>query len=876
MPLADEAQGAFESLLKSAMAQADPGAMMNVVASRFGVAGIPDSSALLLRIDTESTGSSEVAALFVALVDIRSMSSKLQASIPPADLRRQVVRDDPRLAEAWSRFENIPEAAAGVAIAKVSLLMEVIFLLNRELRDANLDLEKLTGADVALRVLSDSRPAGTDLIVEAGAYTPTSAGLLTEVLEELDFIQKERGIWVFRLDESSIPRLASGKNLLAYRSASSRLSPLALARSAENLVKRLGFIVRSTGMYPAGHPAIAPSVEGFLEILNQFFAGGPVVTLSGMGGDLMVNDLQVRKKGGSVEGFLRSMGERGVSSISFSAGIDAEMVLRFAGVFNRSPAYIKEHGGLGSLLERREIQGISVDQYRYALVSKDGKVMGGQGAPVEDTTLENIIFAELIDRLERGDTLRDLPDEQLGMAFKRVLQDSSVGAERQRALLSDFVATLDPGILEKGLLTRRDIQKEIAWSALRKIIRIRLEELENTDEDVRLEAMDRLLDLVVTGIERGKDNTVVQILENVSQRLLIETSPDALYTGIVLLGVALENLISRGRLSTAESAAEALERARTLDVGLPELVSARRRAFAEAIRRIDTPDVGEKLVDSLLSYNEVVARQAEALAVRIVLRNMTSRLLEVFNESDRHQRARAYRIVRRIGPKVLPVLVARLKRLQHSYETPRDPETGNLTNEDWYVSRNVIQIMGELRLGDTTDTITQLIQDPDERIREASLRALFSIDPNRAVENARTLISDSSPMVAGVAVDVIGSGSTDADATVRQLIGTFRGRPGLRLQVIRVLRRFAGVPMLSAFIREGFSSPDSIPFGDVEIATEALEILHQKPSKEDATVLRAWLEGRSVRKLLHRKGPDKQLRLNIEAALAWMESRQGG
>jgi len=868
--LAEEAPGAYESLLKAAMAQADVGAMMNVVGSRLGSMGIPEASELLTKIDAESTGSSEAAALFVALVDIRALSAKLPPAMPMADLRRQVVRDDPPLAEAWSRFETIPEAAASVAIARISLFMEVIFLLNKELRDASLDSEKMTGSVVALRVLSEVRPAGSELTVETSAFPPTAAGVLTEVLEELDFIQKERGVWQFRLDESSIPRLASFKNLLAYRSASARLSPLALARSAENLVKRLGFIIKSTGMYPAGHPAIAPSVEGFLEILNQFFSGTPVVTLSAMGGELMVNELQVRRKGGSVESFLRDLAERSVSSISFSSGVDSEMVLRFAGVFNRSPVYIKDHGGLGGLLERREVQGISVDQYRYALVSKDGKVVGGPSAPAEDTTLENIIFAELIDRLERGDTLRDLPDEQLGMALKKVLQDSSVGAERQRALLADFVATLDPGILEKGLLARRDIQKEIAWSALRKIIRVRLEELESTDEDIRLEAIDRLLDLVVTGIERGKDNTVVQILEIVSQRLMIETSPDALYTGIVLLGVALENLISRGRLSTAESAAEALERSRNIDAGQPDLVSARRRATVEAVRRVDTPEVGEKLVDSLLSYNEIVARQAEALAARLVLRNMTTRLLEVFMEPDRHQRARAYRIVRRIGPRVLPVLVARLRRLQHSYETPRDPGSGRLGDEDWYVCRNIVQIMGEMRLAETVDTVSILTSDPDDRIRDAALRALFSIDMPRAVEQAFSMISDSSPAVSEVALEVIASGSTDTEETVRQLIGIFRGRPGLRPSTMKALSRFPGSPALSSFIREGFSLQDQVPFGDAAMAMEAVEIVRHSPSRENAEVLRSWLASRPSKRLLRRKGAERQLQQLVEEVLAGM------
>jgi len=103
------------------------------------------------------------------------------------------------------------------------------------------------------------------------------------------------------------------------------------------------------------------------------------------------------------------------------------------------------------------------------------------------------------------------------MALKKILQEGSVGAERQRACWRTSWPPSTPASSRRGCSRGGDIQKDIAWSALRKIIKMRLEELESIDEDVRLEAMDRLLDLVVTGIERGKDNTVVQILENVSR-----------------------------------------------------------------------------------------------------------------------------------------------------------------------------------------------------------------------------------------------------------------------------------------------------------------------------------------------------------------------
>ncbi len=865
--MADTRVSHADALIKAVAAQNDISSMLGAITSRISSMNAQEAANVLAVLDADCTTSADNTLAFLALLDISEMMTRLKGDLLPAELRKQMIKEDPGLAEAWSRFESITGPPSVNVRAKISLLMEVLFLLNRELKDSALERESFKGSDLAMKVLADPRPSYPELAIESASFLRTSQTALNEVLDELDFIQKERGTWLYRLDETSLVRLSTAKNITAYRATSARLSPLALARAAENLVKRLGFIVRASGMYPAGHPAIAPSVEGFLEVLSDFHAMSPIATLSLMGGQLMVNDLQVRRKGGQIDAFLKDMVDRNVSSISFNAGIDTDMVLRFAAVFNRSPAYIKDHGGLASLLERREVSNITVDQYRYALVSKDGTVVGGVGGPpAEDTTLENIIFAELVDRLERGDSFRDLPDEQLGQALKKILQDASGGAEKQRNLLANFVAALDPGILEKGLLARRDIQREIAWSALRKIIKTRMADLNSPDEDTRLEAMDRLLDLVVTGIERNKDNTVVQIVETVSQRLPTETGPDALYTGVVMLGTACEALISRGRLSTAEVAADALERIRLADMPTPELLSSRRRAIAEAIRRIDSPEVADRLVDLLLSHNEVAARQAEALSGRLVLRNLTTRLINVFLEPDRHTRAKAYRVLRRIAPRAMPVILAKLKAL-HTFDTVRDPETGRLNDEDWFICRNLVQILGELRIEESVETLATLTGDPDERIREAAFRSLLLTSPGKAAEVAGPLLRDPTAAVAQVAIDALSSVGGSGEQALRQLLSAFHASPSLRPAVMKAFRRFSGNTSLSTFLRAEFAAAELLPFNDFELAMQALDIMQIRPAHQDLLALRAYIEKVSNNRRMKKKGPERQFLENAERSV---------
>ncbi len=119
-------------------------------------------------------------------------------------------------------------------------------------------------------------------------------------------------------------------------------------------------------------------------------------------------------------------------------------------------------------------------------------------------------------------------------------------------MLADFVATLDPTILEEGVLVSRELQKTLAWSALRKIIDKNLEDLDSGDHDRILDAVDKLNQLACIGAERGKSHTVMHIIDKINGNLHAgDISSDALFASIILMGSVSERLISSRRLSTA-------------------------------------------------------------------------------------------------------------------------------------------------------------------------------------------------------------------------------------------------------------------------------------------------------------------------------------
>ena len=864
-----------DRLLQALSAAPSEAAAFEIIARRFSELQKDDALDLLEFVDDGIRRRAELGQLFLYLLELPAMEAELPAGFWQ-DLRQELMKRRPVLADAMVRFGKNEPPDRRIIRAKTALLLEIRYLLLQETGDESVQQSReVTAGEEALRVLRSPRPSSTTLEVESTSYPLGSRKLVVEILTELDFLESGDTVWEFTLTESIMEGLGKGQNLSSHRAAGSAMSQAMVTRLAENLVKRFGFIIRSIGMYPAGHPAIQPSVDTFMNLLDQLMGDAPMVTLTVMGSDLMVNDLQVRKKSRATENFIKDMADRNINSLSIHPGVGSDDVLRFASVFNKPPIYIKEHGGMPKLMERRDIGHISIDQFHYALVSDDGTVVGHTSSP-EEAALEDVIFGELVERLERGDSLRDLPDEKVGEALKAVLQDAGAGVDRQRSLLASFVAALDPSILEKGLLSRQDVQRDMAWSAVRRIIKARLRDLGSSDEDVRLEAIEKLMGFALIAIERNKDNTVMQLLEAMTGRLEKETSPDCLFTAISATGTLFERLIACGKLASAQLPGRILSQQDSIESADPDISSARRRALAEAKRRIDTPEVADALLQRLMSQNEVMAREAEALSSVLPLTNLVTHLIEVFLEPEIKRRARAYRILKKLGERALPLMHGRLSRLSHRYETRRDPSTGELTDDDWYVARNVMGILGELESPSSIEVLKNLCYDPDERIRQRSLVALARVSEGDAYEAAIRMIEDRSEEVARTALDLaVKEAHFRINATSR-IIEVFSQRPAMWPDFLNAMEWLLGSPEVRPYLSGVFSEEDPLPFGDPALCCQAADMLADVGIEEDLEVLKGYLSRVSGGGILKRKGVDKSVLASVSTAVSAIEARLVG
>jgi len=538
-----------------------------------------------------------------------------------------------KLEEVWSLYNHISSGAAKHVIAKISLLIEVIFvLIEDDLLDPESDMD-CTGADIALTILKGAGKEDPTFRLNLTSFPVEIRKFMKDILAEFDFIENSPGIWHFTFSQAALDNFSSGDNLRIHL-GSSQMSLAVAQRNAENLVKRLELLVKALQMFPSGHPSIDPSTESFLNILSKFYKEKEQVTLSVMGDTVMVNDISVERKSTSMSSFIRAFTERKMSSLTFDQGVTAEDIKTFAKMFNRPPAYISEHGGMDRLLELRGLNSISINRFHYQLISDGGD--SDQTLQRGEVTIEDAIFSELIDRLERGESIDSLPGSKIGDALKSVLAAAKENREEQRGMIARFVFALDPSLLEKGLLSNRVIQRGMAWKAVRTV--------------------GKLQDMALLAVERGKENSTIQIIEYVSRLIKREQDPDVLYRAVVLTASLMEALLARGMMTIALQAGKILQNMEAMRFSRTELEAARKRSLAEAQRKMDTLNAAEALVRNILSDDEIVSREATNLALIIPPDNLVSQLVNIFHEDSRRLRSKAFRMLLKMGKKGLSTM----------------------------------------------------------------------------------------------------------------------------------------------------------------------------------------------------------------------------
>jgi len=769
------------------------------------------------------------------------------------------------LEEAWSIYNQIPTDVSKYVIAKISLLIEIIFvLIEDDLLDPESDMD-CTGADLALTILKGAGKESATFRLTLTSFPVEIRKFLKDILSEFDFIENTPGIWEFSFSQAALDNYASGNNLRVHM-GSSQMSLAVAQRNAENLVKRLELLVKALQMFPSGHPSIDPSTESFINILSKFYKEKEQVTLSVMGDTVMVNDISVERKSASMSSFIRAFVERKMSSLTFDPGVSSQDVKTFAKIFNRPPAYIAEHGGMDRLLELRGLDSISINRFHYELISEGGDA--GQTLARGEVTIEDAIFTELIDRLERGESIDSLPGSKIGDALKSVLAAAKENREEQRGMIARFVFALDPTLLEKGLLSNRIIQRGMAWKAVRKIIDRLLVSLPSPDPDIRHRTVGKLQDMALLAVERGKENSTIQIIEYVSRLIKREQDPDVLYRGVILTASLMEALLARGMMTIALQAGKILNNLEAMRFSRTELEAARKRSLAEAQRKMDTINAAEALVQRILSDDEIVSREASNLAMIIPPDNLVSQLVNVFHEDSRRLRSKAFRMLLKMGKRGLSAIHERLTEVVTAFNSKVGGGTYILPDTEWYKARNMIQVLRDLGSPSSESILAELCKVSDSRIRRECLLALIKVSSTTAESLSMYLIIDKSKEVAEIALDILTKHAMTNPAFIPSITDAFHKNSDIRAEIMESFSMLGNQKEVMSFLCGSLQDgPSSILFEEQNIVSGAFRIISRYGGATEVPVLQNLLdevEGGFFRKHKIEKSLIQQLKETIQ------------
>lgn len=858
-----------------------------LVAARLttAVAGIEDGdspakvlASLLIDLDPDEAGPAigtivndsctriDAAVTFLALLDRPS----LEGIIPGWEWGRfGAWFSGTTMETAWEAVARMDANSRTAVLAKVSLLLEISYILATESVRRPEDMDTRTGADLALEILKGRNPGDDKLEVVLNSYPIEARSSLRGVLSELDFIEERVGRLDFTFSAGVMAETASGRNLSSHE-ANSPLAQALAGRRAMSLVKRLDLLTRSLMMFPSGHPSVKPSLESFLSLLKEFISGEEQVTLSLVGDSVMVNSVRVDRKSTAAADFARSMMDRKVNSITFLGELTEDDVMGFTGIYNKPPAYLEEHGGMARLLELRGLDRISVNRFHYELMSDEESGTGGLTG--SDLAVEDAIFMELIGRLEKGESLESMSGEAIGQALKKILEEADNDRGRERVLLARFISALDPTLLEKGLLSSRSVQRGMAWGAIRTIIAGHLEGLRSEDPDVRHSSLGGLQEMALLAVDRTKENSVLQVIENVSTTIRREGDPDVLYRAVSTMGALQERLLATGMTGIAMEAGRVLSELESVHFSRTEMESARVRSLEEARRSLDTMAVADELVERLLSDDRDVSREAGRLALSIPPGCLVTRLVDVFHSDDRHLRAKAFRILLNFRKRALPVLHEKLEEVRDPVDTARDTSTGMLADHDWFQARNIVQVLRDIRSDESAPLLERLCGDPDPRMRRESLLALMKVSRHTADSLAPNLLADPAPEVAKIALNLLTRMASSNPASTGHIIHAY-ARKDIRPAVMKILDHLGDQPSVREFLLSGFTDPgDPAPFGDGKAASSALSTLAKFGEGDDAKVLDKYLHGVEGG-FLRKKLIDKELLNELKRTLTVLKRR---
>jgi HEAT repeat protein len=699
------------------------------------------------------------------------------------------------LFEVFDAMHTIDPKLVKLVKAKAAMLFQLMYLVKDRIVEDGLPMMRVNATEMVKRVLSDPEVGIKKIKIDLNNYGRAYWNTIVEQLKEADFQSKDNVIYEMLLNDSLVEQYQTGSILTASGAGGAgeaRLSDAVLARLGTNIIKRLNLLLRTTQMYQSvDHPSVSAALEALLATIENAMQGREGLTISRLGGDLLIEDIKIKKKEKFVDDFVVALEQRNVNSMSLKRGISLEEVRAFLMIFALTEAQVKKQGGVKKILETKGVSHVQVDQFRYGIISGEVEEETETMA-ADEKMISSVVFSEVLTKIQKGDVDKLSPAE-LGSMIKEMLTGQLSRDKNARRSLAQMILALDPDLAEQAVFAKEGLRDEMSWSSARKMIDQLLGELGRGNPDDRIHTVENLERMAEVAITRNKETSLTQIIERLNERLRSkERDPEVLARLFDAMANICRFLILNVKYTLALKIVRSVHNLVNYCENLPvEKKDDYTRALCELgammMISISKGEVIQALIRELESETMATVDTGMKLLEFLGTEQVISELLESFKSPSRTLRNRAFQVLTAMGEKSLVVCQWKLRHLSDPTQFSRRTEAGEMTEESYYVARNCIDLIERLGSKREVELVRQISDDPDPRIRAATISALAKLDANEGVLLAKLRLSDGEPLVAEAAINVLGqSGNGEV---VPSLIDLFYAEPRLRTPVLHALGR---------------------------------------------------------------------------------------
>ncbi len=224
-----------------------------------------------------------------------------------------------------------------------------------------------------------------------------------------------------------------------------------------------------------------------------------------------------------------------------------------------------------------------------------------------------------------------------------------------------------------------------------------------------------------------------------------------------------------------------------------------RRVF----EKLNRPAMVERYRELLVTADHETTQQLRSILSSIGTESLAAGLAEIITHDNRQVRQTVLRILTELGPATLAV-VARI--LADESLWLRAADRTELPDQQWYVVRNSIYVLGGIRETRGVEVLHGLVGDADLRVRREIIAALEKIGGSNAVDLLSVMAEDVVPEIREAALITIGLiGDADASPLV---IAHITNDAKLTLKGIAALGRLGGEAACS-WLGEALTDPEA-------------------------------------------------------------------